>query len=126
MKRELIIRRIRIPLYNSKVIVVLFKPEHYSNVIKYLKRKKVDHTEFTTDCDGIFYTLPEKDKANFMIVIELNKDCLEVATHEIWHLNQAILEYHGVEYRKGTNNEAYAYLMGILSKRILPLLKTNE
>ncbi len=123
MKRELIIRRIRIPLYNSKVIVVLFKPESYDKVIRYLKKKKVDYTQFDNKCDGILYHLEGKDRANFLVVIKQDKDQLETAIHELWHLNQAILEFHGVEYRQRTNNEAYAYLMGILSKKILPLLE---
>lgn len=69
--------------------------------------------------------MPEDNKCDFLIVIRRNKNEVETAVHETWHLNQSILEYHGVEYKKGGNNETHAYLMGVLTEKILSFLKDD-
>ncbi len=124
--KELVIKKIKIPLYNSKVIIVLFYSEDYDKAVKYLKRKKVAYEDFDKKCDGIFYCLPDSDRCDFLLLIRRNKDEVETAVHETWHLNQEILEYHGVEYKKGGNNETHAYLMGVLTKKILALLTDDS
>lgn len=123
MGRKLTVKNIKIPLYSSKLTVVLFNTEDFEALRKYLKRKKVDWEAFDQKCDGMFYTLPDNDRCDFMIIIKRNKDEMETVIHEAWHLNQEVLEYHGVEYKKGGNNETYAYLMGVLTMKILSLLK---
>lgn len=123
MSKEITTKTIKIPLYNSRVTVVLFQPKDHDKVVKFLKRKKVDYETFDKKCAGIFYSLPDTDRCDFLIVIRRGKDEVDTAIHETWHLNQEILEYHGVEYKKGGNNETHAYLMGVLSTKILKLLK---
>lgn len=124
MLQQLIVRTFSVPAYGSKVIVLLFKDTKESRdaLQRYLKRKGFTPTVEPTDRGFQFSQTLRYNKHRFVLALCVNDNPFEIGPHEIYHLTQEILEYHDVEYRRGSSNEAYAYLTGILSNKILPLL----
>lgn len=122
--KERIIKSIRIPVYNGKVTVVLFNKD-YKAVNKYLRHKKFDQF-LEEDDEGFQYSQIIDNKQRFIIIIKRGKDEVGTIIHELYHLTQSILEYYGVDYRKGDRNEAYAYLLEALSKKVLSIIDNYE
>jgi hypothetical protein len=44
---------------------------------------------------------------------------MDTLSHEIFHITMNIMEYIGDKYEYGSNDEAYAYLNGWITKRVL-------
>lgn len=65
------------------------------------------------------------DKYKFYTIIKVEeslKITLKVMVHEIYHVNQDILENRGVKYKKGDANEAYAYNIDYLFGALYDLI----
>jgi len=114
----------QVPVYGSKVYFIVFK-NTWREVIKYLKVKGFDTKKYRgwDSIHGLAITEHFNDGQHFAVILKKNKDIKENLVHELLHLTQDILEYKGVDFVKGGDNEAYAYLIGCLFKKTEKLLK---
>lgn len=113
-----------VPVYGSKVTFIVFL-NTWREVIKHLKEKGFNTKEYKgwDYIHGLQISEHIKDSHHFVVILKKNKDIKETLVHELLHLTQDILEYKGVDFIKGGNNEAYAYLIGTLFSKTEKLLQ---
>lgn len=123
-KHILEIVEFNVPVYGSKVTFIVFK-NTWREVIKHLKSKGFDTREYKGwhYVHGLQMSENIKSQQHFVVIIKKRKDFKETLVHELFHLTQDILEYKGVDFKKGDANEAYAYLIGALFAKTEKLLK---
>lgn len=123
-KHILEIVEFNVPVYGSKVTFIVFK-NTWRDVIKHLKSKGFSTAEYRGwhYVHGLQIEEMINGQNNFVVIIKQNKEIKATLVHELFHLTQGILEYKGVDFKKGDANEAYAYLIGTLFAKTEKLLK---
>lgn len=121
MKTNWKVKRVKIPKYGGSIYVIAFN-NNWDKVLKYLIGKNVDISGIEDpDNVGVVTMGIRKNGSKFFVFVLDNSCKREELVHELFHLTQEIMEYYGVDYRKGTNNEAYAYMIENLYKQIEPI-----
>lgn len=123
-QRVLEIMEFTVPVYGSRVTFIIFK-NTWRDVMKHLKTKGFDTREYRgwDYIHGLQLSENIHGEHHFVVIIKKKKDLRETLVHELFHLTQDILEYKGVDYKKGDANEAYAYLIGTLFTKTEKFLK---
>jgi hypothetical protein len=116
-----------VPVYGSKVTFIVFK-NTWREVIKHLKDKGFDTKAYKGwhYVHGLQISENIKGQHHFVVIINKRRNLKETLVHELFHLTQDILEYKGVEFKKGGDNEAYAYLIGALFSKTEKLLDVKN
>lgn len=115
-KRSMCIKRVKVPLYDVTVIVILDCSVNDANV--YLKKHYPQIGPLEGDELG---GVNDDDCGAFFIYLGNSRD-VNVFFHEIRHLTDRIMEVVGIPQSEDTA-EAAAYLQGKLGELIVPLLK---
>lgn len=108
--------RIKIKSLGNEFSLLL--TDDVTSAVKSLKRSGYD-LEITGHDKSVGLTgyCTVKDKTKFYVIVKLLPDLkstLKILVHELFHVTQDILEYHGVKFRKGDPNESYAYTIDYL------------
>lgn len=121
MKTNWKIKRIKIQKYGGTVFIVSFK-NNWEKVLNYLKKKNVDISDIQDPDNVGIVTIGSRRNGSKFFIFVLESNCKRCElVHEVFHLTQYIMEYYGVDFKKGDNNEAYAYMIESLYKQIEPI-----
>lgn len=105
-----------IPLKSLGSTFTLVITDKIANAIRSLKRKgyEIPYEDPKGTIQGLTGHCVVNNKTKFYVIVKLHenlKDTLKILVHELYHVNQDILEFHDIKYKKGDANETYAYTL---------------
>jgi len=118
------VKEFKVPVYGSQVLFIVFK-NTWRQVIKELKQRGFDTNGYRSwhYVYGLQIDQYIGNSRVFAVILKKNKDIEATLVHELFHLTQGILEYKGVKFKYGDDNEAYSYLIGDLYSKTIKYVR---